>query len=55
VTDHPQPAVSDPRVRSEQDSQRELAELLAGVRALDGDYDSSIELARHLPSQLAQT
>ena len=32
---------------------RELAGLLAGVRDLDCDYDSTIELARHLRAQRA--
>lgn len=34
-------------------ARRELAELLAGARDLDGDYDSTIELARHLHAQRA--
>jgi hypothetical protein len=52
VTTHPQPA--DPHARGEQGARRELAELLAGARDLDGDYDSSIELARHLQARRAQ-
>ena len=40
---HARPADED-RARRLQ----ELAELLAGARDLDGDYDSTIELARHL-------
>jgi hypothetical protein len=32
---------------------RELAELLAGARDLDGDYDSTIELGRHLRARRA--
>jgi hypothetical protein len=35
----------------EQDARRELALLLAGARDLADDYDSTIELARHLRSQ----
>lgn len=34
-------------------ARRELAELLAGARDLAGDYDSTIELARHLQAQRA--
>lgn len=34
-------------------ARRQLAELLAGARDLDGDYDSSIELARHLRDRRA--
>ena len=51
---HPRPAVSDHEARAEQAARRELAEMLAGARDLDGDYDSSIELAIHLRSQRAQ-
>jgi hypothetical protein len=42
ATGHGRPADEDlPR-------RRELAELLAGAQDLKGDYDSTIELARHL-------
>jgi hypothetical protein len=42
-----------PLPRPDATARRQLAELLAGARDLDGDNDSSIELARHLRDQRA--
>jgi hypothetical protein len=43
-----------PQFPAEQNARRELAALLAGARDLDGDYDSSVELATHLQAQRVQ-
>lgn len=43
-----------PGPATDREALRELAGLRAGARDLDGDYDSTIELARHLRAQRAR-
>lgn len=49
----PGPAPGHAGISQELEGRRELAALLAGAADLAGDYDSTIELARHLRAQRA--